>query len=399
MIKRLPLVFTAILFAAATLIAAQVQTVKLKSGREITGEVTRADGAVKIKTLSGQTVIVTPAQIDSMSAPIDPDKEYKDRLSKIDPKSADDHVAIAEWAASLNLFEIAQKELKAALDVNPDHVKARLMLRKVEAAIADAAQYVETKPAATGTTSQPVITESLDKLLIPMEDIYHIRLQELRKDDSVVVEFKNDVLDRYIATLENPDEVSRFRNMPPAAKALAIRKKFQRSDDAAKWFDDIVIKTDPKFMTEFRTKVWPLVRQQCATVECHGGDNARGKLRLVTGLSNERTDYTNFVILDGYKNADGAMIDRDTPEDSLLLQYGLPKDTASQHHPKAIKTVFTSTRATQYKDIKDWISKLVPTPHPDYRLKWAPPAPMRLNFGGISAEPASKPASAPSSEK
>lgn len=407
MIKRLPLVFTAIVFAAATLIAAEVSTVKLKSGREITGEVTKGDSTYKIKTLSGQTVTVLVSQVDSVSAPIDPDKEYADRLSKIDAKSADDHVTIAEWASANNLFEIAQKELKAALDINKDHVKARLLLRKVEAAIADAATPVETKPAPTATptgtpTGTPTIGTETDKTFIPTEDIYRIRLQELRRDDKdVAVEFKNDVLERFITMMEGsePDfkdqaAINRFRAMPRALQALRIRKEFERRDDAAKWYDDIIVKSDPKFMSDYRTKVWPVLRSQCASVDCHGGDKVNGRLKLFCGVSNERVDYTNFVILDGFKTADGRMFDRDTPEDSLLLQFGLPKEQSNQRHPKTIKVVFPNRRSQQYKDIEDFMSKLRPTPHPDYRLKWAPPAPMHLDFGGINFEPASKPTSA-----
>lgn len=416
--KKASLTLAAILFLAAGLIAAEAKTVKLKNGKTYTGEVTEVAGGYRIKAADGTVQMVLTGYVESIGPAINPDKEYKDRLSKIDPKNPDDHVAIAQWAYDANLPDIARKELKAALDLKKDHLKAQLLLKKVEAAIEEARQAqtqpVGPTPTPTGPSTRVGAADSLDKVLIPSEDIFRIRLQELtRKDDQVAIDFKNDLIERFINRQEGvdpdfPDKQAsnRFRAMPRPAQALKIRKAFERDADALKWTNDILVKSDPKFMQEFRSKVWPVLRGHCATIECHGGEKGQGRLKYFIAPGNERTDYTNFVILDGYRNSDGRMFDRDNPEDSLLLQYGLPKEQAKFQHPQRPTgpapqaQAYANNRVKEYRDVEAWIGSLRPTPHPDYNLTWKPPAPIRLNFGNASADlfkdtPSSAPAPAP----
>ena len=403
MAKRLPLILTLVLFVAAGAVFAELQTVLLKSGRQVTGEVAKTSTGYQVTTPNG-VINVASGDVASIGPATDPDAEFKDRLSKIDPKNADDHVALAEWAFSRGMMDDAQGELKAALAINANHLKAQLLLRKVEAALADAAKS-EPQPATSTSASGPSAAENLDKILIPMDDIYRIRLAELRRDDTVAVEFKNDLIERFITRMQgsppdftDPKNNDQFRAKPRPEQALRIRKEFENNSNPGKWLDDIIIKSDPKFMIEFRSRVLPSIRGHCAAADCHGGEKGQGRLKLFSTPSNDRVDYTNFVIMDGFKNSAGRLIDRDIPDDSLLLQFGLPVEQVKVRHPKTIRWVFTSRQTQQYRNIDDWMSKtLQPTPHPDYRLKWTPPAGVKLDFGisTIDFGPISRPATNP----
>ena len=91
-------------------------------------------------------------------------------------------------------------------------------------------------------------------------------------------------------------------------------------------------------MTEFKTVVWPILAESCATSQCHGGANAGGRLRLFNAqLDDPRILYTNFYILHALSENGLKMLDRANKEDSLLLQYGLPRDIAKAPHPEKMR--------------------------------------------------------------
>jgi hypothetical protein len=130
-------------------------------------------------------------------------------------------------------------------------------------------------------------------------------------------------------------------------------------------------------MTDFRSRIWPMLASHCAQPSCHGGPNAGGDLRVLNVQTrNERVDYTNFLILDSYTHGGRKMINRDRPEDSILLQYGLPPEQAEIRHPSPLKqTMFRDRRQRNYRQVIEWIRSLDGPPHPGYgvklRVPWA----------------------------
>ena len=70
---------------------------------------------------------------------------------------------------------------------------------------------------------------------------------------------------------------------------------------------------------------------------------------------------TNFYILTQTKIDGRRMIDRDTPEDSLLLQWGLPKADAKFAAPDSERwqPYFRGTDDDRYKDMLKWIELLI----------------------------------------
>ncbi|MFB3890984.1 MAG: hypothetical protein ACE15C_03055 [Phycisphaerae bacterium] len=378
--------------AAACLLAisiglGEVQTVKLKNGAEYTGDVTKTADGYQVRLPGGSIITVGADQVDKIGAPVDRMPEYKLRLSRIDPRKAEDHVALAEWANSVGLLEQAREQLVQALEIDRNNVKAGLLLRQVEAIIGKAPPP-GTKPATGPATRTPATVVAIDnKMFVSDQDIYHIRLEELRKDDRVAVEFKRNLIDRFVKYMQGrnddfkvPQAGDKFKALPAIDQALYIRDELEREANQG-WKDDIIIKTDPKFMIDFRNKVWPFVATNCATSNCHGGDKVRGGLKLYNlPAANEKVDYTNFVLLDGYRNAAGRMINRDRIDDSLLLQYLLPPDQAKFSHSTKINPLVDSRDSAVYRAGRDWIAELKPPPHPDYRLTYQPPAGMKLQF-------------------
>jgi len=370
---------------AALLFLGQVKKVTLKDGTTFRGKVTETKNTYQIELRPGASVTVAKADVASVEDATTPAEEYRRRLAKIDPKDADERVKLGRWALDRGLLEIARKELTAALALEKNHEVASLLLRQVEARIA--ARRPQTRPTdAKGPDKGPIAVGGAPiapEWLVTEDEIYRIRLEELRRTDRVRVRFRNNLINRFIEMMRGrgdfriPGHADRFRGWPPVRQALYILDNVDRDDVSFK--DDIRIGSDPRFMVDFRSRIWPIVAARCASAECHGGQKPEGKLRLFNvAARNDRIDYTNFLILDSYVSQKGEMINRDRTEASLLLQYGLPPEQAQHRHPKVKSTppAYTSRNAANYRRVLEWIESLKGPPHPEYRVKlripWAP---------------------------
>ncbi|MEM6391653.1 MAG: hypothetical protein AAF797_02655 [Planctomycetota bacterium] len=102
-----------------------------------------------------------------------------------------------------------------------------------------------------------------------------------------------------------------------------------------------------------------------------------GSLPLYLFLKNpgeQREAYTNFFILSQYTYNGRPMINRDRPEDSLLVQWGLPRAEARFPAPdiENWEPYFNSTDDRRYTELVDWIRSLF-VPQPTYSIEYTPP--------------------------
>ena len=400
MLKKLALTLLCLTLVAFSV--AQMRVVKLKSGSEIKGVVTTTpDGkSYEIRLKSGGQIKISKDQVLSIESVVSQSQDYQGRLAKIDPNSPDERFALAEWAAANGLLDEALEQLQEALKLNKDHIRSTLLLRQVERRIArrqDGGGVTQVGPTTgRGDTAYTPDAVELDwNWLIDKADISRIRLEELRTTDRVGVKFQNNVLNRFIDAQTaqgrrdflQPGFAKKFRSKPNVAKVFYILKNIGINDTATK--DDLVINRDPQFMVDFKKDVWPFVAQYCASTKCHGGSEPLGGLKLFKyKLRNERMDYTNYLILDTFELPGGRkMINRNDPENSLLLQYGLPLETARFKHPADMPVIFSSREAANFKRVLAWIGSLKRPLHPNYRIKWTPPFGMKLNLSGRTLLP------------
>jgi tetratricopeptide (TPR) repeat protein len=367
------------------------QVVFLKNGRKITGQVTKLANDYQIKSSSGGTVVVSADDVLKVEDVQSPKTEFQQRLEKIDPKDADKLYELARWANGQGQFANAKTALDMALKADPQHENARLLLKVVESKIGPGeTPATKTSPAKNGDAAIKA------EMLLSADDIARIRLQELREGDQAPIELKNKVLDRFIkanqgALFTEPGEEQAFRRKRAVDQALYILKYTDRDRDK-ELREDILVKGDPRVMREFRTRVWPILQANCATGSCHGAVTGAGNLRLFCTTTGEPdVIYTNFYIL----HARG-MLNRGDPENSLLLQYGLPKPIAAYKHPKDVELTFRSRDDRQFKLIQEWITSLrapllgIEGPGHGYGVSYTVPGEK------IAApEPPGKPASAP----
>jgi hypothetical protein len=318
----------------------------------------------------------------SPSPPASPIDQYEQKRKAIDPNSADDHYGLGEWAFRNGLTQKALEELKAALAISPGHVRASILIQEVQRRLGVGPATQGTRPAPEANAVGAVLPR---EWLAPEEDIFRIRMEELRPEERLPIQFRNDVINRFIKKWRGKEEFKEFRfedafrgwvQANPARAVEFMREKDPEDTDIK---DDILVQNDPKFMTDFRAKVWPIVAASCAAPQCHGGGEPKGGLRLfnVAGR-NERIDYTNYLLVDGVVSRGRRMVDRANPEVSLLLQYMLPEDLAQFRHSTKIQAAAGRKEDARYVAVLEWIQSLHRPPHPDYRLKYAPPMGMKL---------------------
>lgn len=142
--------------------------------------------------------------------------------------------------------------------------------------------------------------------------------------------------------------------------------------------DRVQITSDPEVFIEFKRNVLPVVMRSCATSSCHGLSVREGP-RLVLFDDPKRsssTFYANFLMLNEVEVDGRPLIDRASPENSLLLTYMLPPADVKPEfrHTDAVKLrpVYQSRTARGYRRILEWIKSLK-HPAEDYGVRLSPP--------------------------
>ena len=398
--RRTLLVFAGALTLLACMAAgiAQLKVVTFKDGREeLIGKVTQKGDAYVVATSAGPIVTVPVSEVASVTEHTSPTDEYNRRLLGLEGDDFKGHFALAVWCEKHDLLKEALGELEIVLKLRPKHENASLLRGLITKKLAEA-----DKGKGKGkTTKGKTVLAKLAGKLMGKEDIMRLRLAELRSRDKVGINFRNNVRRRYIESMEKQGGVSAqgFRKKTPAEQAVDIL--VHRPDDKA-LHADILVKTNPAFMSTFKSRIWPMIARNCATRACHGSEKGAGGLKLYNvAIKDDAVCYTNFYILNAYETARGRMIDRNQPSRSLLLQFGLPEKIARTRHPKPgpTKSMYRDVRSRKYKMMNRWIRSLL-NPRPKYGLKFKAPGEDKTKPQPVVApdEATTRPASASSHE-
>ncbi|MCY2928120.1 MAG: hypothetical protein NTV86_01235 [Planctomycetota bacterium] len=381
-----------IVLASAAWAPAAMKTLVLKDGSTVTGDVSETAGGYLVKSKYGSREI-SRDDVAKVTDVMSFSEEYKQKLAGIDAKSADDHVKVGQWAYDRNQLSVAEKEVREALDIDKDHAKAKKLLELLTAGTGTGS--VGPKEGTTGPDEPPAVKPGEIALAGP-GDIQKIRLSELTSDENQLpIVFSNDVVKRFLKTplgkeiADDAKALQRFQALTPAARAVRIRDAVAGTADAADILKDVAVKSDPRVIVRMREKVWTRVALRCGSRECHGGAKLNGVIRLVNRPdAGAAAAYTNFILLDGMVGKTGdRLIDRNEPERSLLLQYGLPndlppKDGQLRHAKvKGWLPLYKNTGDGAYQDVLRWISSLRKD-RGDLSLDYTAPEGVKLDFGG-----------------
>lgn len=379
--------------------------VVLRDGNKMEGDITEKDNMVVV-TIRGIQTQIKREDVQSISYIESLDKEYQDRLEKLEPQDVQGRLQLARWAFDNHRYDLARDAVERALAIDPNNAEATTFLETIQRQRAlerNQSQDADSSSNRSNQSNQPnrPPAEAVEKRLLTPDNINAIRQFELKSSDTNVrIRFENDVRRRFV-TAYNQDQ-SYFNNLQPVDQALTI---LSNADE--KFTKDVRVLSDPQSMLEYRRFVQPMVLQNCATSACHGGA-AGGKLILyTTGESTDAVAYTNFYILQSYAKtlaapgsafgsgpAQRKLIDRTQPDMSLLAQYGLPPDKSDIDHPQVsgYRPIFRGRDDARYKQLISWMRDSLRPVEPHYGIDYTPPGMM------ATTQPANEPTSRPAGE-
>lgn len=304
------------------------------------------------------------------------DEEYAARVRKLQPSDVAGHLTLAKWCRENDKWRHVARECRHILKQQPNHRQARLLLELAQVQLGKPdGQPVARPPRASG----PRTARDCGDAPRPLTDdeIQVIRRAELRLDRRERVTVK---IDR--AALKDFVEWSAGRSdLPDDGKTFYRRNRVEQAQlmlrsDRERFADAITIRTDPGRMRDFQREVMPILLAGCATSDCHGGGGA-GCFRLSGGRSlGANLVYSNYLVMHELEVGERRLVNRNSPDRSLILSYGLPPragdDAKPLNHPTDISAVFKNEGDADYQTVLEWLQSL-DLRQPDYGIDLSKP--------------------------
>ncbi|MCL4741014.1 MAG: hypothetical protein KJZ54_02320 [Phycisphaerales bacterium] len=357
----------------------------LLDGRIVSGLLVSRDESKVVVRIAG---IPTPFDADLVDrvmvlAPVV--ERYERIRETIDDRDAERLLVLVEWLLDRRQFEIALREVEHVLTVQPSNPRALELKRLVESQLmlVDRARGGQERAGGDGADApragRPVFPH-LTPYQINLIKVYETDLADpprMQVSQEVVTKVMDEYAGHELIPTTREGRAAMLR-MPPA-RILDLMFRLR----ARQYYGEVQVQGEPKSMRLFRDNVhgaWLI--NSCATANCHGGPYA-GRLWLSANRRNaEDTIYTNFLILERFRLADGTpLIDYDAPARSPLLQMGLPREDSLHPHPLVAtgrssrwRPVFRTADEARYRDSIAWINSMY-RPRPEYPIDYTPPKP------------------------
>lgn len=388
---RRTLLIALLLLFPTTLLLARQGSVRTRDGRSIEGDITEKGTEVQITTKAG-SITLKADEVANITYAANVREQYEQKLAAL-PKDATSrhHYELARWLYDQREYDLARTELNRAIQLDPNNADAITLRQTIDRQSVLRGQPNAPVPRGQRPIGAPPTARERD--LLGADEINIIRQNEMREDETNLrVRLENNVRNRFVE-LENL-EPRNFNRLPEPRKAIAILKSEKTTQEMR---EDVRIVSDPAALLAFKQRIQPILLQGCATSNCHavGSPNA-GRFVLHSPANNEAATYTNFYYLTEFRTdveatrPAGAFqqsvlkaIDRIQPRDSLILQYGLPRDIAEFDHPEVPNwnNVYRNTQDQRYQLMRSWIADLLLPVEPEYYeilghpLPWGNPEP------------------------
>jgi hypothetical protein len=381
---------------------AKEAVVTTTDGRQISGEVLSETAEVVVLRVAGIRTPVQRSMIERIEYKKTLAEEYEERRAAVPDNDLDERYKLALWLFEQRAYALAKTELDDLAQRFPDDgrvahlgplVEARLKLqREGDPAPSRPAgeappRVVTLPPAPVDLAEEKLLEQRLTEEQINLIKVFDVDI-ETRPRVRIPPEVMREVFVRYAHRDEVPkgrSDQMRFLGAPGWQQLdllFALR--------AREYYDQVVISGDPQTVADFRRSIHrQYVLAYCGTRECHGGEEVVGNFFLFNhrDSNDDRTVYTNYLLLNQYESARGYMIDRERPGRSLLLQYGLNQREAAIPHP----------------DVPGWRQRMPNAQHPQFQLmaRWieslgAPAIRYPINYTAPGVTPATpEPAAAP----
>ena len=360
--------------------------VVLKDGQRFSGFLVGRQQDRTVLRIAGIDTPIKNTLIDRVEVLPPVEERYKEMRSVIDDTDVERLLLLAEWLRVRGQWDLALHELDQVLAVSPGHPDAE-RLRTLVASQRDLALRPRPdRPKAEQPQFAPQEPQADFPLLSP-EEINLIKVYEVDLKNPPRLVIPRETIDQLLQMYKGDRRVPQT----PEEQAMLYRASPTRVLDlmfrlrARELYGQVHVVDQPRSMRLFRDDVhrtWIL--NSCATARCHGGAEA-GRLQLFTKRPNtEPTVYTNFIILDRYRLADGkSLINYEEPASSPLLQMGLPREQSTYPHPvipsaegrgDLWRPFFRNKDDLRFTQAVEWIKSMY-QPRPEYPIEYRPPTP------------------------
>ena len=350
--------------------------------RTLTGELVSQDEKTVTLLISGIKTPIPRQSIKSIEVKDAPPEQYRKLRAELDDDDLDGRYRLAYQMYEKKWFELAMVELQSMRRDFPDSDKVRALQTVVQSRIdrerEEARQTI--RPSNNTGSNRPTQPQNEvsgmpgpDKRLTE-EQINAIRVYEVDLSEKPNITLKPETIDKLYENYASNDRLTKDRR---AFRKLEGHEQLEILFDlqARELYPEVIIRQDSPAMKAFRTKLHQrYVLSYCATTGCHGDGSPGGLFLFRIQPNSDATVYTNFYTLQKIERPQGVMIDRDLPDRSLLLQYGLDRDAAATPHPdvKGWRSQFVDDQDVRYRDYMDAIDMLW-KPAPDYGIDYSSP--------------------------
>lgn len=363
--------------------------VTLTSGQQLEGElVARTPEQVVLRIAT----VRTPIELQDVAsvAPVRPiEARYRERRKELESGDLQARQRLVQWLIQEQAYQLALAELATLRRLYPDNQQLKLLerianqqieLAKQRAAERKAAQEAEARESDTNAdaaTGERRSSARREDHRLSEAQINRIRVWEVDPETEPRVDVPLGTLKQLFAKYGDHDAMPKGPNALQKVRFAPDWKKLQllfrvRARDL---YHQVRVLEDPEPIGRFRRSVHQrYVLGFCATAGCHGSRDDNGLYLFQRARRTNQTVYSNFYLLSQYENEQGRMIDREAPGQSLLVQYGLPRELADIPHPKVNnwRPFFRSRDNEQYQAMLDIIGSLYKKPQ--YGIDYQPPA-------------------------
>ncbi|MFG0252623.1 MAG: hypothetical protein ACF8NJ_07120 [Phycisphaerales bacterium JB038] len=306
------------------------------------------------------------------------EERYRARRARI---SDNDHarlLSLAEWLRDNDALEWALDEIGTVLDADPDNAEARRLFYTIGAQITMQRESRRSERVEDDRLSRAELYRLLPDNRITEREVNLLRVYEIDLEDPPRMVIPRGVRERLIEEYTGDPLIPNTRS----ARALFM----QQSDatvlgvifrlGAREFYDEVRVLEQPKSLRRFRDEVhrkWLL--STCGTTNCHGGLQAGRFFLHSRDRGSDRTVYSNFLTLERFRTAEGEpLLDFDHPEDSVLLQLGLPHDLSAYDHPgvEGWRPIFRDQEDGKFRAAVAWLRSHY-RPRPNHAIEYEPP--------------------------
>jgi hypothetical protein len=328
---------------------------------------------------------------------------YEQYKATLQPGHYDAHFRLCQWLADEKRYDLAHKELLLLLEqvemadalqlFNIVDAQMKLRGKPVEG---DAGQpgdeHLGDAPqngAADGDGSLAGSVRAVDLMpeqLVTKEDVNLIRVYEIDFEHQTRVTITPDTVRTLIEKYGTNDlvpasQTGRNQMFRTAADdpLQIVRLMFElRARDL---YPLIQVNSEPYALNLFRRRVhdtWLI--NTCATNACHGSPFAGRFFLHRKNYKDDEVRFTNLLILETLQlDPNWPLINYERPEDSLIIQYALPRELARKPHPlvSGFKPAISPTNQRMKQDAIEWIEAMM-QPRPEiegrpYGVEYQPP--------------------------